>query len=590
MRKIVILFFLILFFLSDGMAFASEGRNILSSESQTDGEFDLIANRNAVKGGTYTSWGGSFPKSLNMFLDYNSFSKEITGLLFEPLVTLNSTKNEPVGLLAESWRISEDKKTFIFKIHPEARWSDGKAVTAEDIQFYYDVIMNPKNLTSLFRVGLKRFERPKIIDDRTIEIIAKEAHWRNFWEAGDLVAFPKHKWKDIDFNKQNFKFPVVSGPYRLEEVRKNRFISLERRKDWWGLVKKYNQYKYNFNTIKYKFMEDRNKALEAFKKGDFDVYPIYTSSIWAKQTEFDQVEKGWVVRQRIYNREPMGFQGFAINLRRETFQDVRVREALCNLLNRELMNEKLMYNEYLLLNSYYPDLYPEKQNPDFPLKRYDPEKARALLKSAGWKIGPDGFLMKDGKDLEISFLTYSEDQRHLNIYVEDLKKVGITARIEQLSLSSVRKRLDNHDFDMFWINWSATRLRDPEASWHSETADQIATNNLSGVKDPVIDQLIEEQKTEMSLDNRNEILKKIDNRLNEIIPYVLLWQSDNHRLLYWNRFGTPEFVLDKYNREDEIITYWWVEPDKDKVLMDAMKNNTTLPKPPDKVEFKDKQI
>jgi len=288
-------------------------------EVETGGEFDPIANPKAIKGGTFTTWGSSFPKSLNVFLDHNSFSAEITGLLFEPLVILHSTRNEPVGVLAESWSISDDKKTFTFKIHHAAKWSDGKSITAEDIQFYYDVMMNPKNMTSIFRVGLKRFNRPKIIDTRIVEITAKESHWSNFWEASGMVALPKHVWKDVDFNKQNFTFPVVSGPYQLKEVKKNRYLILERRAEWWGRIKRYNQHKYNFDYIKYKFMEDRNKALEAFKKGEFDAYAIYTSSIWAKKTNFDLVKKGWILRQRIYNREPKGFQGFAINLRRPIF-------------------------------------------------------------------------------------------------------------------------------------------------------------------------------------------------------------------------------------------------------------------------------
>lgn len=549
------------------------------------GDVDPIANPKAVKGGTYTSWGGSFPKSLNMFLDYNSFSNEIMGYLFEPLVTLHSTKNEPVGILADSWEISEDKKTFTFHIHPEVMWSDGKPIIAEDIQFYYDVMMDTRNLTSLFRVGLKRFERPRIIDDRTIEISTKESHWSNFWEASSFVALPKHIWKDINFNKQNFNFPVVSGPYYLKEVKKNRSIILERRPDWWGRVKKFNQYKYNFDFIKYKFMEDRNKALEAFKKGEFDAYPIFTSSIWEKKTNFDQVKKGWVVRQRIYNKEPKGFSGVTINLRKPLFQDVKVREALCYLYNRELMNEKLMFNEYFLLNSYYPDFYPDNINPDVPLRGYNPEKARSLLYDAGWRVGPNGFLQKDGKILELSFLEYSEDLRHLNVYLEDLKKVGIKATIEQLSMSSVMKRIDNHEFDLFKMAWGATRLRNPEASWHSNTANQIATNNHSGIQDRIIDNLIEEQKTEMNLDKRNEILKKIDKRLNEIIPYVLGWQSDNHRLLYWNRFGTPRYVFDKFNRHDFIPVYWWLDTEKDKSLKEAMNNDTALSLEPETVVY-----
>jgi microcin C transport system substrate-binding protein len=552
---------------------------------ESEGELDPIANPDAVKGGTYTTWGSSFPKSLNAFLDYNSFSAEVTGMFFEPLVSLHSTRNEPVGILADSWRVSDDKKVFVFTIHPAARWSDGKAITAEDIQFYYDVMMNPKNMTSVFRVDLKRFERPRILDERTIEIVAKEVHWSNFWSASGMVALPKHLWKDVDFNKQNFDFPVVSGPYRLKEVRKNRYIVLERRSDWWGRIKKYNQYKYNFDYIKYKFMEDRNKALEAFKKGEFDAYAIYTSSIWAKKTDFEQIKKGWVVKQRVYNKEPKGFQGFAINLRRPLFQDVRVREALCHLLDRKLMNEKLMFNEYFMLNSYYPDLFPNNVNPDVPFRNYDPEKARALLRDAGWRVGPDGFLQKDGTVFELRFLNFSVDLRHLNIYIEDLKKVGIKASIEQLSMSTVRKRIDNHDFDLYWVSWGAGRLRDPEASWHSDTADQVATNNISGVKDSVVDDLIEQQKTEMSLDKRNEILKKLDKRLNEIIPYVFLWQADHHRILYWNRFGTPRFVFDKFNREDTIPTYWWIDPEKDKSLREAMKNNTSLPLAPERVDY-----
>ena len=119
-------------------------------------------------------------------------------------------------------------------------------------------------------------------------------------------------------------------------------------------------------------------------------------------------------------------------------------------------------------------------------------------------------------------------------------------------------------------------MRDPEEMWHSSTADQPASNNRSGVKDAVIDSLVELQKTEMSLDKRNDILKQLDKRLTEIIPYVLLWQADNHRLLYWNRFGTPNYVLDKFNKEDAMTVYWWIDALKDTRLKDAMKNNVSL--------------
>ncbi len=568
-----------------------ESENVFLNEQEVEleegGRFDPIANENAVKGGSYTTWGSSFPKSLNMWLDYNSFSKEIMELLFEGLATLHSTENEPVGILAESWEVSDDKRTFTFKIHPKAEWSDGTRITAEDVQFYYDVMMNPENLTSLWRVDLKRFERPEVIDSKTIRIRASEVHWSNFWTAAGLVAFPKHAWQGKDFNKQNFEFPVVSGPYRIKEVKKNRYVSLERRPDWWGRVRKYNHKKYNFNEVRYKFMEDRSKALEAFKKGVFDAYAVYTSSIWMKKTEFNEVEKNWVARQRIYNKEPKGFQGIAINLRRDKFKDVRVREALSYLINRDLMNEKLMYNQYFLLNSYYPDLYPENRNPNVPLRGFEPDKARALLSEAGWKVDSDGILKKNGQPLEVTFITASSDQRHLNIYVEDLKSVGMKASIELLSWSTIRKRMDNHDFDLYWASWAASRLRDPEASWHSSTADDVASNNICGVADPVIDSLIEAQRMEMDLTKRNDILRELDTRLSEIVPYVLLWASDHNRMLYWRKFGTPKYVFDKYNREDAIVPYWYVDPEQKRKLDTNMDSGDPLDPVPYDVHYEE---
>lgn len=551
------------------------------------GEADPIANPEATVGGTFNDWSAGWPKSLNMWLDYNSFSAEVMGLLFEPLMQLHSTENRPVGVLADSFTISEDKKTFTFHLDPRAKWSDGEPITAEDVRFYYEVIQDPKNLTPIFRVGLSRFDAPEVLDAHTIRIKAQSAHWNNFWEAAGLMAFPKHAWEGKDFNQINFDFPVVSGPYALAEVKTERSLLLKRRADWWGRVKRYNRGKYNFGAIRYKFMEDRDKALEAFKKGDFDAYPVYTAAIWAEKTRFDQVNKGWVARKSIYNHEPIGFQGFSINLRRPIFQDVRVRQALCHLLNRELMNDKLMYNQYFLLNTYYPDLYPGNTHPDAGLCTYDTEKARELLLAAGWKPGSDGVLAKNGQKFSITIPLATQDLRHYNIYLQDLKNAGIDARLDQISPSTLTKRIDTHEFDLHWENWGAGRLRDPEAQWLSTAADEEASNNHSGVKDKVIDSLIALQKTEMDLDKRNLILKAIDERLTAIRPYVLLWQSDRHRLLWWNRFGTPKYVLDKFNREDAILTYWYADSAKTQALCEAKAAGRDLPVDTSEVHYQE---
>lgn len=555
-------------------------------EIEATGEPDPMAVPTALKGGQMVTWGGPFPKSLNAWLDPNTFSGSVTGLMFESLVEMHSTRDEPVGVLAESWEVSPDKKTYTFKIHPAARWSDGRPITAEDVQFYYDVIMNPKNLTSVYRVDLSRFSRPEVIDERTVRITATEAHWSNFWTAAGMIPLPKHAWKDVDFNQQNFSFPVVSGPYRLGDVKMNRSVELVRRPDWWGRVKRYNVGKFNFDRILFRAMEDRIKALEVLKKGDFDLYPVYTAKIWVQDTWFPAVKNNWVVRQEIFNRDPRAFQGFALNLRRPIFQDLRVRQALQVLLNRELMLEKLMFNQYYLLNSYTPSLYPGGVNPAFPVAAFDPSRARALLKEAGWVVGPDGVLAKDGQPFRLTFLHYDgSEMRHLNIFLQDLKSVGIDAKVDVVSRASFTKRVDNHDFDLIWANWGASRLMDPEAMWSSKTADEIASINYPGVKDPEIDRLIALQKTEFDGEKRAAINRQIDDRLVALAPYVLLWQSGKTNLLYWNKFGTPPTVLPKYGNESAALVYWWYDPARAAALDEARRTDTALPPQPAEIRF-----
>ncbi|MCL2260205.1 MAG: extracellular solute-binding protein [Fibromonadales bacterium] len=551
------------------------------------GDFDPIALPNdAVPCGEISLWGGPMPQSLNVWRDVNSFSSSIMSMLFEPLAELHSTDNRAVGVLASSWDVSPDGMSYSFKMDSRAKWSDGKSVTAYDVQFYYDVIMDPKNLTPVFKVGLSRLERPEVHDSLRFTVRAKDPHWNNFWEAAGMVAFPKHVWENVDFNAIRFEFPVVSGPYEVKQVKIDRNLELSRRADWWGRQKNYNAGKYNFDKIVYRFMEDRNKALEALKKGDFDAYPIYTSSIWMNQTGFDAVKKGYVLKNRVFNEEPKSFQGFALNLRRDKFKDVRVRKALSLMLDRELMNEKFMFNQYFLLNTYYPSLWEKHQNPNAPLYLFAPDSARKLFEEAGYFVNKHGKLV-DSSDLafELTFLHHGEDLRHITKFQEDLKTIGIDSKIETVSRSTFSQRIDEANFDLCWLAWGAGRLSDPEAAWHSRTANDKGTNNVPGVQDSTIDSLIETQKTEYDINVRNSILQSLDARLTEIVPYILLWQSENNKILHWNRFGYPKTLYDKFNREESIPVYWWYSPEKAQKLQEAQKKGENLPIPEIDVKY-----
>lgn len=547
---------------------------------------DPDANPSAQVGGSLDKWGGAAPKTLNPWLDWNWFTKELLGLAFESLIDLHPSENRPVGILAESWETSPDGMTFTYRINPKARWSDGKPVQCEDVQFYFDVIMNPKNLTSLFRVGMDRFKRPECPEPLTVQVTAKQDHWMNQWESGSLIALPKHAWEGKDFNLINWELPVVSGPYRLDEVKKDRSVTLKRRADWWGFSKRFNKNKYNLETIRWRFMEDQLKALESFKKGDIDVYPVARAAIWAEKTDFDQVKKGWVAKSRIFNMDPKSFRGWVMNMRRPMFQDVRVREALAYLANRQVMNEKFNHNLLFLLNTYFADLHPGNKAPNRPIREFNPAKARELLTQAGWKPGPDGILAKDGKRFQFTFsITTGADLRPINVFQEDLKSAGILVKVEEMSWSTYAKRMDKYEYDMASAGWGGVRLRDPESMWHSRTAGEPSSNNWAGVQDRVVDSLIEVQKGLKDLNARNEVLAKLDDRLNEILPYVLLWEQDANWLLYWNKFGTAKYVYSKYAGEDCITTYWYLDPARDEALKKAMAKGEAVPPAPSEVRY-----
>ncbi|MDF3821304.1 extracellular solute-binding protein [Leptospira sp. 96542] len=530
----------------------------------------------AKKGGMIRIYSHQFPKSLNYYLDQFTTTARIFTSLFEPLTAYDPLTLATIPHLARDWKISNDKKKFTFYLDKNARWSDGRPVTADDVIFTYDTIMDKKNATAVFRISLSRFEKPIKEDDYTVSFEAKEVHWNNFNDiASSIFILPKHHFEGKDFNKENMEFPVVSGPYKIKEVKKNRYIKLERRGDWWQRAYPFNHGRYNFDQVVYKVYNEEAVALQAFKKGDIDIYPVYSAFVWVEETKGDVFEKNWVVKQRIFNLKPVGFQGWAMNNRREIFSDRRVREAMTLLVDRKLMIDKLAYGEYDPTNSYYPDFYlGGEKNPNSP-SEFNIQKARALLAEAGWKPNKDGILEKNGKPFQFSILDRDKKtEKYFTVFLEKAKEVGIRASIDTLDLAAWSERVDKYDFDMTWAAWGSGIFKDPESQWYSKYADEVGQPNLPGFKNVTVDKLIEKQKLEFSLSTRNQILKEIDRIVYKEYPYVLLWHLPSTRLLYWQKYGIPDHPLGKYGDESFSTDYWWYDNEKDKRLNAAISNKS----------------
>jgi len=552
-------------------------------------EANPIASPYARPGGEISVFLGQYPKSLNYYLDASTQSAQIFGALFETLLSMNPVTLEYEPALAKRWVLSADKKTFTFFLDPDAEWSDGRPVTARDVRWTYDAIMDPKNLTGPHKIDMERFFPPEVVDDHTIVFTAKDVHWKNLGAAGGFFILSRDAYAEKDFNKINFEFPVVSGPYALGDIREGLSVTLNRRTDWWNRPDVRFKGVGNFDRIRFKFFAERENAFEAFKKGQIDLFPVYTSRLWVNETMGEKFINNWIVKQKVYNSNPIGFQGFAMNMRKPPFDDLKVRKAMAHLLDREKMNAALMYNQYFLHRSYFEDLYDATHPCPNPLIRFDKNEARRLLKEAGWKPDPEtGFLVKDKKRFSFKFLTRAaSSEKFLSIYAEDLKDVGIELIIDKKDWAAWAKDMDEFNFEMTWAAWGSGVFKDPEGMWSSKEAHRQGSSNITGFQDPRVDALIEAQKSIFDIQERNAICREIDEVLYKAFPYVLLWNINYTRLLYWNTFGTPPTVLAKYGDESSAYWYWWLDPDSAADLKDAMELGLPLPHREPVIRFED---
>ena len=550
---------------------------------------DPIASEYAVPGGTIVYAAASAPKSLNAYLDNNTFSYQVFDALYESLLGSDPVTAENMGALARKWEVSEDKREFTFYLNPLARWSDGRPVTAEDVVWTFQTIMAPTNQTGATKVALRTFlaTPPEIIDSHTVKFTADEVHWRNLMAAGGFEILPKHVFEGRDFNKVNTDFPVVSGPYRIAEIKEGQSVTLERRPDWWGRALSASRGTFNFGRVVYRFFAEQDNAYDAFLAGEVDVFPVYRAAIWAERTTGKKFDNNWIVKRRVVNHRPIGFQGFAMNMRRPPFDDLRVRTALAKLLNRKRLVETLMHNQYFLQRSYYENLYGPSNECANVLIDFDPEGAAKLLDEAGWVPDPaTGIRKKGGRELSFTFLTRDESSdKFLALYGEDLRKAGVAMRVERKDWAAWTRDMDDFNFDMTWAAWSGGIHVDPEGMWSSAEADRKGGNNITGFKNEEVDRLIESQRGVFSVEKRNVICRKIDAILAANVPYILLWNVDATRLLYWDKFGTPPTVLSKFGDERSLLVYWWYDEDSAAELEDARLNDDALPARPDVVDF-----
>ncbi|MGE0449505.1 MAG: extracellular solute-binding protein [Vicinamibacterales bacterium] len=562
------------------------GKGFTGEGWETNTDFDLIGDPRAVKGGVLREYVLDFPGTLRMEgPESNSqLNYTIAPMVYESLVNVHPTTLAYIPALATHWQISPDKTIYRFRINPNARWSDGEPVTAEDVVATWSFKMDKGLQDPSNQMTFGKFEKPVAESKYIVSVKSKVLNWRNFLYFAGMSIFPAHVIKNVDgatyLKDYNFKLLPGSGPYKVEEadILKGKSVSIRRRTDYWAEKYRRNIGLYNFDELREIVVRDQKLAFEMFKKGDLDDYYFNVPSMWVEEMNFDKVQRGLIQKRKIYNDTPMGIVGIAFNTRKAPYDDVRVRKALHLLLNRDELIKRLFYNEFVPMNSYYAGgIY---ENPNNPKNVYDPQAALQLLADAGWKDrDAQGRLVKNGQPLSLELIyANKQSENWMTVYQEELRKVGIALNLRLITPETLFKLVMDRNYGLAVMGWGALIFPNPETSFGGELADQQNNNNITGFKDARADALMKQYDTEYDSKKRAALIQEIDGIVANSYQYILRWDSPFQRIGYWNKFGMPEGYLSRIGDYTDMTSMWWVDPQKDAELKKAMGDSSiTLP-------------
>lgn len=553
-----------------------------------------LGNPDAPQGGTMVLDLQDWPPTLRQAgPDWNtSFNYIVAPLLYMPLVDLDPVTLEFVPSLATHWWISPDKRTFRFRINPEAKWSDGTPVTADDVIATYKLRMDPTLVEDSNLLTYGNLAPPVALSKYVVEVTALTEHWGNFLYFATASVLPARDIGGLTgvqyVDRYQFAYTAVTGPYELkpEDVESGTAITISRRTDWWGEKNPLWDGWYNIARLKFVLIKDPQLRFEKIKKGEIDYMAVQKAQWWAEDIpSLDAVRRGLLVPRKFYTDAPIGLSGLAINLTRPPLDDVRIRQALDRLLDRKGIIQKLFFDEYAPMTSYHQGT--AYANPNNPVVPYDEAGAIQLLEQAGWTDkNPEGYRVKEGRELAVT-VTYTSvlSERWLAMFAESCKRAGVRLDLQLLAPSTAIENFRAREYQMYDAAWAGMPFPNPEASWHSRFAPDPHSNNVTGMMNVQMDGLCNRFDREDDPQRRVAVGRDIDALLTAEVPYLLGWYNPAQRVLFWNKFGMPDWGAPRahHAEADDLFVLWWIDKDKEAAI-EAAKTDLSVTMQPGRRE------
>ena len=553
------------------------------------------ANPDAPKGGQISFAEPGSYDSLNPFITKGRAPSAVSSLTVETL--MGRSYDEPFslyGVLAESIDTDSARSYVAFTLREGATFSDGSPVTVADVMWSFQTLGeqgNPRYATAWKKIATMEAAGP-----RTIKFTFTEIDREMPLLLGLRPILKKAQWDGKDFAESTLEAPIGSGPYVVGTFDAGVDITFRKNPNWWGRDLAFNRGQHNFDQIKYEYFSDPTVIFEAFKAGEIDTIREANPAKWVTNFDIPPVRSGEIIKSEIPHKRPSGIDGLVFNTRRALFADWRVREALTQVFNFELINQTLNGGTTPRIASYFSnsELAGDMANPASPAvatllepfkaellpgalegyslpvsdgseaNRAGVRRATDLLAEAGWTV-QDGVLKNVAGEVfafEIMLATGSTDTIAASeIFVEALKRVGVDARITSVDSALFKERTTTYDFDMtqYVRSLSLSPGNEQTLYWGREGVTKPDTRNWMGMNSPAAEAMIQKMVSSTSRDDFVTATQALDRVLTTGRYVIPFWYSSVSRLAHKQQLHYPERLPIYGDWLGFLPEVWWYE-------------------------------
>ena len=566
-----------------------------------------IGSPDAIRGGTFNYSIGQYPMTFRLmgpnsndaFAGWNRAFTMSFGLVGRHPVTDNY-----IPRMATHWAIEEDQRTLYFQLDPDARWSDGTPITADDFVFTWLMMQSEHIVDPFYNNYAEQFyESVDRIDDHTLRIVGTRPSWRPLSDYGGIWPTPEHATVlDEDWvTRTNNQWQVAVGPYVVSNVSRGESVTLDRIDDWWGDGKHYFQGMYNFDRIHLRVIPlERN--LDYLRRGEIDLIAENTARAWNEDYTFPAVQNGWIRRARVFVDTPSGVYGLHMNLEAPIFRNEDFRKAMHHLFNFDRLNRNLMFDEYFRQVSFFEGT--EYANPDIQPRAFNPSLAREYLERAGYRrpehirgrnvaqnvanavrgllftrSDTDDVLVNERGEKASFTVIYGSAglTRHLTVMQQEYRRAGVDMRLRLLEPGTAFERGLERKYEMTVTARTAGFFPSPRQYLHTDFKEAVNNNNIWGFGTSEVDELIEIYEQDLDFEARLEAMHRIDEIVHEEAFYIPFWRAPFIWLAHWDYLRFPEFYLPKRTQQVTDYLVFWIDPERREALEEAMRTGEAFP-------------